>query len=444
MATIDPSASTTLSTSTTALNPETTATPGVVNIGTRRSILARVQADLVADLLRKAWPTNEYVIHAISTMGDKNQVTALHDFGAKALWTHELEAMLGESEVDAIVHCVKDMPTQRPEALTLGAILPREDPRDAVVLHPSLSSDTTLSALPQDSVIGTSSVRRSAQLKRLYPHLRFQSVRGNVQTRLRKLDESIIDGTASHTTAGAKIGDSQTVEENQTEGEKPHYSAIILAAAGMIRLGDQKRISRYLSTKNMEEVRIEGSDEGAPQKEHQRRGTLYAVGQGALGIEIRKGDERMEQLLRPLNCRKTWLACMAERSLMRTLEGGCSVPIGVETEWVDGKKQVESTHGGLLSTVTKLAGDAASTSLEGIKENWIGAEGDDELIMRAIVVSLDGTESVETELSKTTMTDADADQFGRDVARILVDKGAGKILEAINLDRKIIEGQGDA
>lgn len=257
-----------------------------------------------------------------------------------------------------------------------------------------------MSSLPENSTIGTSSVRRSAQLKRLYPHLRFQSVRGNVNTRLRKLDESILEESKD---SGAKQGESHTVEEDASSG-KPQYSALILAAAGLIRLELGHRISRYLSSKNLEDV---CGPDGA---KSQRKGMLHAVGQGALGVQIREGDQRVVDLLAPLQCRKTSLAAYSERSLMRTLEGGCSVPIGVETEWAE------------TSTF-----DAEST-----------------LTMRAIVVSLDGLESVEEEASCIIKTNEQADQFGRDVAKMLVDKGAMKILKKINLNRDIIEKQGDA
>ncbi|OJD29420.1 porphobilinogen deaminase [Diplodia corticola] len=339
----------------------------VVNIGTRRSALARVQTDLVEAMLKEAWPDRKYAIHAMATMGDKNQTTALHNFGAKALWTHELEALLAKGELDMIVHCLKDMPTQLPPGMSLGAILPREDPRDAFVLKASLAADpataskyASVGSLPAGSVIGTSSVRRSAQLKRLYPHLRFADVRGNVGTRLAKLDS--------------------------TDPNEVQYTALILAAAGLKRLGLDDRITALLSKK-----------EG---------GMLYAVGQGALTIEVRTDDSRTIDLLARVGCERTARACLAERSLMRTLEGGCSVPIGVETEWV--------------------------------------ADDGDDLVMRAIVASLDGTEAAEVELTAKIDTREAADEFGRTVAAALVEKGAAAILEKINLNRTIIAKQGDA
>ncbi|KAK5138633.1 hypothetical protein LTR04_004332, partial [Oleoguttula sp. CCFEE 6159] len=274
--------------STTASTSPATDLP-TINIGTRRSLLARIQTDIVEKALKEAHPERRYEIHAMSTMGDKNQVTPLHDFGAKALWTHELEALLLEGKLDLVVHSLKDMPTQLPPSLTIGSIFAREDPRDALVVSPSLASThRTLASLPGGSIIGTSSVRRSAQLKRLYPHLRFADVRGNVGTRLAKLDSPPPEG--------------------------PHYAALILAAAGLLRLGLGERITALLSKRD--------------------GGMLHAVGQGALGIEIREADDETRRILAKVGDERTARACLAERSLMRTLEGGCSVPIGVETEWV--------------------------------------------------------------------------------------------------------------
>ena len=318
---------------------------------------------------------------------------------------------------------VKDIPTQLSTDFTIGCIMAREDPRDCLVLHPSLPPSATLSSLPSGSTIGTSSVRRSAQLKRLYPHLRFQSVRGNVNTRLRKLDESNLSESRD---TGSRIGEIATVEEDATG--KPQYSGLILAAAGLIRMGEGDRISRNLSSKNMEQVR---SRDGIMTE---RKGMLHAVGQGALGIEIREGDRRVVDLLAPLECHRSRLPAMAERSLMRTLEGGCSVPIGVETEWADLADQNTSVG-------TKAS---ANTSGETLKSRDRPAVSSQSLTFRAIVVSLDGLQSVEEEATCEVRSNEEADQFGRDIARALIDKGAEKILEKINLDRNIINEQGDA
>lgn len=327
-----------------------------INIGTRRSALAVVQAEMVMADLKNANPDIEYEIHAMSTKGDKDQATALHNFGSKSLWTHELEAQLLEGKLDIIVHCLKDMPTQLPDKCVIGCIMAREDPRDAVVMKASLGYKTLLD-LPAGSVVGTSSVRRSAQVKRKYPHLKFKDVRGNVGTRLAKLD-----------------------------AEDGEYTCLVLAAAGLIRMDWGHRITQYLDSK---------SPGG---------GMLHAVGQGALAIEIREGDLKVLSVLKKLEDEDSTLAGTAERSLMRTLEGGCSVPIGVETTWIEKGK----------------------------------------LLMKAIVVSLDGTQCVETERLDEILTVKDADEFGWKLAQELVEKGAGKILEAINLNRPIIENGGGA
>lgn len=256
------------------------------------------------------------------------------------------------------------MPTQLPPTLTLGCTPPRANPHDALVLSPSTiaAGHTSLHTLPAGSTIGTSSLRRVAQLKRSYPHLSFADCRGNVPTRLAKLD-----------------------------AEGGPFAALILAAAGLERLELGDRITKALNWKD--------------------DGVMYAVGQGAIGVEVREGDEEVAELMEGVNHECTYRACLAERSLMRTLEGGCSVPIGVETEWVR-------------------------------KEHGDGGVG--KLLMRGIVVSLDGSESVVAEITKTVRSREDVDDFGREMAKELVDQGAEKILQEINLDRDVLAQGGVA
>lgn len=240
------------------------------------------------------------------------------------------------------------MPTSLPDSCDLAAIPLRDDPRDALIIKASLPYNS-LQDLPEGAVVGTSSVRRSAQLRRLYPHLRFANLRGNVETRLAKVDSP-----------------------------ESEYTCMIMSAAGLERIGLKHRINQYL-----------GSKDG---------GILHAVGQGALGLEIRKGDTETLEFVNQLGDEKATLACLAERSLLRTLEGGCSVPIGVETEWV--------------------------------------RQPDDHVLrMRAIVVSLDGTESVERSLDAALRTNDEATRMGRELAAKLVDGGAERILRAIVADR---------
>ncbi|KAF2264850.1 porphobilinogen deaminase [Lojkania enalia] len=366
-----------------------------INIGTRRSVLAQIQAQSVEKALKDAYPDRTYNICPILVQGDKDKITPLQQLSqgenAKSLWTGELESMLEKGELDVIVHCLKDMPTQLPENLALGAILEREDPRDALIVSPRLPKGTTLATLPENSTIGTSSVRRAAQLRRLYPTFNFIDLRGNVGTRLGKLDA---DGSP--------------------------FTAIILAAAGLKRLGMEDRISQYLS-----------SDSG---------GMLYAVGQGALAIEIRKNDHVMKDMLFNVKCERTTRACSAERALLRTLEGGCSVPIGVETSWR------RWTSGVAIGAEPAKDYDRNGKAIElDHKENI----NDQELVLKTVVVSVDGKDSVEHETARRVTTVEEAEALGRDVAKVLIGNGADKILEKISAEKqwaakKLVEASGAA
>ncbi|KAI2608187.1 porphobilinogen deaminase [Hypoxylon fragiforme] len=328
-----------------------TSTKPLIRVGTRKSALALKQADYVVTALRQLHPAVDFEIRGMHSSADIDKITALYKFGGKGLWTNELEAELRVGELDMIVHSLKDMPTVLPDGLVLACVTPREDPRDVVVVKQSLGDRyKKLSDLPAGAVVGTSSVRRMAQIRRRYPHLRFEDVRGNIDTRLRKLD-----------------------------AEDGEYSVLILAAAGLLRMGFSARISQYL----------ESGTEGG--------GMLHAVGQGGLGIEARGDDERTLKLLAPLQDHDAMLACEAERSLMRTLEGGCSIPIGVETSWV----------------------------------------GDDgKLRLAATVVNVEGTEAVDADNAAVVKTREEAEAFGKVVAQQLTDSGAQKILDVINADRE--------
>ena len=267
------------------------------------------------------------------------------------------------------------MPTQLPDNLMIGAILEREDPRDALVISPRLPKDTTLATLPPDSTIGTSSIRRAAQLRRLYPSLKFADLRGNLGTRLGKLD-----------------------------AEDSPFAAIILAAAGLKRIGWGDRIAQYLSSGN--------------------GGMLYAVGQGALAIEIRKDDEEMKEMLSKIRCERTTRACSAERALLRTLEGGCSVPIGIETSWRGG------------TGVATGAQPAKDYDKDGQAIEVEGDMDEQEMFLKAIVVSVDGKQSVEYEVARKVKSVEEAETFGRDVAKVLLEKGAAPILDKISKEKQ--------
>ncbi|KAH8878717.1 porphobilinogen deaminase [Thozetella sp. PMI_491] len=320
--------------------------PITIHVGTRRSALALKQVDMVTEWLQKAHPHLRVEVHAVSVAGDRDKTTPLPALG-KGLWTTELESQLLSKELDVIVHCLKDMPTSLPEGCTIGAVAAREDPRD-VAIFKDQQKHSKLADLPAGSIVGTSSVRRAAQLRRKYPGLVFKDVRGNIDTRLKKL-------------------------------ETEDYDCIILAAAGMLRMGFDARIGQYLDADN---------------------GTLYAVGQGALALEARKDDDKILGVLQSIVDQPTMLATYAERSVMRTLEGGCSVPIGVETSWVESES------------------------------------GPKKLRLRAMVISLDGTNAIETERTEEVAALLQADNFGRKVAQDLIDKGARTILDVINQGRE--------
>ncbi|XP_034947111.1 porphobilinogen deaminase [Chelonus insularis] len=257
----------------------------VIKVGSRKSELALIQTNHVISCLKDLYPKNKFEIVTMNTKGDKILDISLPKIGEKALFTQELELALENKYVDFVVHSLKDLPTTLPLGMVLGAIMKREDPRDAVIMSKKMKGQT-LKTLPEGSVIGTSSLRRSAQLARNMPHLKIQSIRGNLNTRLKKLDDE--DGP---------------------------FAAIILAVAGIKRMGWEDRISEYVELTD---------DEG-----------LYAVGQGALGIECREADWKILSLLEPLTDVDTTLRCVCERSFLKTLGGGCSAPVAVSSSLVE-------------------------------------------------------------------------------------------------------------
>ncbi|MFN5195569.1 MAG: hydroxymethylbilane synthase [Cyanobacteriota bacterium] len=252
-------------------------TSPTLRIASRRSQLAMVQTHWVREELQRAHAGLAISIEAMATQGDKILDVALAKIGDKGLFTKELEAQMLVDRADIAVHSLKDLPTNLPEGLMLGCITEREDPADALVVH-ARHRDHTLASLPEGSVVGTSSLRRLAQLRHHYPHLVFKDVRGNVITRLEKLDA----------------------------GE---FDCLILAAAGLGRLGLADRIHELIDPSI----------------------SLHAVGQGALGIECRSGDSAVLELIQVLQHQPTAHRCLAERAFLRELEGGCQVPIGVHT-----------------------------------------------------------------------------------------------------------------
>lgn len=261
-----------------------------LRIGTRASQLALTQSEWVREQIQQILPDVTVELVRISTKGDRILDVPLAKIGGKGLFVKEIEEALLAGSIDLAVHSMKDVPTVLPEGLHIGIVPEREEPRDAFV---SVKYDS-LEALPQGAVMGTSSLRRKAQLLALRPDLKMRDLRGNVGTRLAKLDA----------------------------GE---FDAIILAGAGLRRLGLQARIAALLPPEQM----------------------LPAIGQGALGIELRKSDTELLARLQPLHHAETAVAVAAERSYLARLEGGCQVPIGAYATLNQGQLSL----GGLIASV---------------------------------------------------------------------------------------------
>jgi hydroxymethylbilane synthase len=299
-----------------------------IRIATRGSRLARWQTSWVAAELHRLHPELEVEAIEFRTRGDAIVDRPLPEVGGKGLFTEELEAALRDGRADLAVHSLKDLPTELPEDLTLGCVTRREDCRDALVAR----EDVRFAELPSGWVLGTGSLRRRAQVLARHPGLEIRDLRGNVPTRVRKLDEG-------------------------------RYDAIVLALAGLRRLEMEDRVTEVLEPADM----------------------LPAVGQGALGIETRAGDERVLSLLEPLEDAATRAAATAERAFLHALGGGCHVPI------------------------------AALGSVEG-----------DGVRLEGLVAAVDGTAVVRGEAGG-----ADPDVVGRTLAEDLLGRGAREILDGL-------------
>ena len=251
----------------------------ILRIATRKSPLALWQAHYVSDMLKHHHPDLQIELVTMVTQGDKILDTPLAKVGGKGLFVKELETGMLEGRADIAVHSMKDVPVEFPSGLHLAVICQREDPRDAFVSN----NFNTLDELPQGSILGTSSLRRQSQIAALRPDLKIIDLRGNVNTRLQKLDDG-------------------------------KYDAIILAAAGLKRLEFEDRITEFL-----------GTDVCLP-----------AIGQGAVGIECRSDDARVNNLIAPLNDYKTRIRVLAERAMNERLQGGCQVPIAGYAEFEKG------------------------------------------------------------------------------------------------------------
>ena len=295
-----------------------------LTIGTRGSMLALWQTNWVKAQLEHHHPHLEVEVKVISTKGDRVLDVSLPKLGeqGKGLFTKELEDAMFAGEIDLAVHSLKDLPTELPEGLALGAICEHEDVRDAFVARQDI---TSFHQLPERARVGTSSLRREAQLRATRPDLQILPVRGNVDTRLRKLDD----------------GD---------------YEAIIWAAAGLRRLGYDHRITECLNAKVM----------------------LSAVGQGALGIETREGDAPVKALLMALDHLPTRLACTAERAFLKGLGGGCLVPIAAYCQVVDDELQLD----GLVAKPDGCEIIRAEASAKAYEAESLGQRLADELLQR--------------------------------------------------------------
>jgi hydroxymethylbilane synthase len=268
---------------------------GALRIGTRGSALALWQAEHVAARLRSLPGAPSVELVTIETEGDKIQDVALSQLPGKAFFTKELEQAILDGRTDLAVHSLKDVATSMPEGLVLAAVLEREDPRDALVARHGLGFDS----LPEGARVGTSSLRRAAFLRRWRPDLEVLDLRGNVPTRLRRLDEG-------------------------------GYDAIVLTAAGLKRLGLEDRITDYIPFDVM----------------------LPAVSQGAITVQIRADDERVEPWVEVMNHEPTRTATVAERALLREVEGGCQVPLGAHATVREGRVELAAAVAALDGSAT--------------------------------------------------------------------------------------------
>jgi hydroxymethylbilane synthase len=308
------------------------AAPRRLKIATRESALAKWQAEHVRARLASLYPHSIVELLGMTTQGDQILDRPLSAIGGKGLFIKELEVAMHEGRADLAVHSLKDVPMDVPEGFVLAAVMAREDPRDALVSN----RYATLAELPAGAVVGTSSLRRESQLRERFPNLVVKALRGNVNTRLRKLDA----------------------------GE---YDAVILAAAGLKRLGFSERIRDL----------IDPAD------------SLPAVGQGALAIECRADRTDVIAALVPLIDEATLLATAAERAFSRALSGSCQTPIGAHGEWLE-----------------------------------------DDLWLRGLLASPDGREVLRGEVEETVTDLASAEALGRSLADDFLARGAARLIPA--------------
>jgi hydroxymethylbilane synthase len=301
-----------------------------LRIGTRGSALALWQANTVAAELRARG--GEVEIVRITTQGDRRQEAPLAEATGKGIFVKEIEDALLREEIDVAVHSSKDMAAEMPGGLTIAAVLPREDPRDALVLPAGASNgggfDESIEALGETPTIATSSPRRVAQLRALLPGAGFEAIRGNVDTRLRKLDEGAAD-------------------------------ALVLAAAGLRRLGLGHRISTCIPVERC----------------------MPAPGQGIVAVQVRQADESALEQVAAMNDAPARLALAAEQAVVYTLGGGCQLPLGVLAE-PDGRDLVVRAVAASLDGRRTVAGEARGTAATAEAAARIGARLADDLLAR--------------------------------------------------------------
>ena len=287
-------------------------------LGTRASALARAQTDRIVDLLKTVWPDLVCEVKPIVTQGDKTQASGepLPEIGGKGLFTLELERALRADEIDLAVHSLKDLPAEETPGVVIGAVCLREDVRDCLVAREGL----TLGELPGGAVVGTSSLRREAQLRALRPDVEVRSIRGTVDTRVRKVRDGEYDGA-------------------------------VLAAAGIKRLGLEDAVTEWIEPETM----------------------LPAPGQGALGIQYRSGDDRIRALLAAIDDPDSRATTAGERAFLRALGGGCAAPVGAHAVVVYPEAADNVSQGMVLIQL-----DALVASVDGSDVVRVSGEGEPE------------------------------------------------------------------
>ncbi|MBI3222122.1 MAG: hydroxymethylbilane synthase [Nitrosomonadales bacterium] len=314
------------------MSPTSHPGPARLVIASRESALAMWQAEHIRDRLRALYPQTEVSILGMTTQGDQILDVTLSKIGGKGLFVKELETALEDGRADLAVHSLKDVPMNLPQGFVLAVIGEREDPHDAFVSN----NYENLASLPAGSVVGTSSLRRESQLRARFPHLNIEPLRGNVQTRLRKLDEG-------------------------------KYAAIILAAAGLKRLGLSSRIRTLISSED----------------------SLPAVGQGALGIECRADRADVIAALQPLHHHDTAACVYAERALSRALGGSCQVPLGGFAEVKNGKLRMRgfvASPDGKRMMQSEMVGEVSDPETLGNRiADELRAQGADKILAELVL-----------------------------------------------------------